>query len=251
MSNHVIAWGGEEARIGPWRGDARVAFLSPLGGGRTPSVAFLRRCLDLLAARGFTGVVTGALGPMEQAGFLSAGFRVEKDLCVLEHDLQPPPVPGRAKALRGSVQSSPRLRRGRRSDRPELLTLDAAAFSAFWQLDEEALEDALTATPRVRFRVAAGEGGATGGTVLDGYAVTGRAGRVGYLQRLAVHPACQGAGVGSALVLDALRWLKRRHVDRLFVNTQPDNRPALRLYQALGFRPSRSSLSVLSAGLQR
>ena len=43
-----------------------------------------------------------------------------------------------------------------------------------------------------------------------GYAICGRAGRRGFVQRLAVDPARHGSGVGRALVLDGLGWLRRR-----------------------------------------
>ena len=49
-----------------------------------------------------------------------------------------------------------------------------------------------------------------GGVV--GYAVTGRSAARGYLQRLAVDPERWRQGVGAALVVDGLRWLRRRHV---------------------------------------
>ena len=71
--NQVIRWGPERARTGPWRGDARVAYLAPLPEAPIPSVDFVRRCLDQLTGLGFARVVTGALAPAEQGAFLAAG----------------------------------------------------------------------------------------------------------------------------------------------------------------------------------
>jgi ribosomal protein S18 acetylase RimI-like enzyme len=82
-----------------------------------------------------------------------------------------------------------------------------------------------------------------------GYAVTGRAGRRGFLQRLAVQPDHQRGGLGRALVLDGLRWLRRWRAERAVVNTQLENDAALALYENLGFRREPSGLSVLGAGL--
>ena len=61
-------------------------------------------------------------------------------------------------------------------------------------------------------------------------------GRAGYLQRLAVHPDHQRAGLGGALVVDGLRWLRRWGAKEVLVNTQEGNEPAVRLYEALGFQ---------------
>ncbi|MEA2685229.1 MAG: hypothetical protein QOE93_424 [Actinomycetota bacterium] len=120
-----------------------------------------------------------------------------------------------------------------------MLDVDAGSFSHFWRLDRGGLDEALTATPSTRFRVAA----------LDrrvvGYAITGRAGDQGYLQRLAVAVAARRSGVGRALALDGLRWLRRRGVHRAVVNTQFGNDAALALYLHVGFRLEQSDLAVL------
>lgn len=231
----VIRWGAERARTGPWRGDRRVAYLTPVPDAPSPSAGFVRRCCDQLAARGFTRVVTGALAPAEQGGFLAAGFEVEEELHLLAHDLRDLPE---------ATDAERALRRARSADRPAVLAVDGTAFPPFWRLDDRGLDEALKATPNARFRVAADP-------EVFGYAVTGRAGRRGFLQRLAVAPERQSAGVGRALVLDGLRWLRRRRVERAVVNTQLRNERALALYEGLGFRREPSGLTVLSAGLAR
>jgi ribosomal protein S18 acetylase RimI-like enzyme len=201
-----------------------------------PSAEFLRRCLDTLAARGYHRVVTGALSPLEQAGFLAAGFGVEQRLHLLAIDVTgdlPPIPPGYP--LR-------RVRRGRRS---EVLAVDRAAFPHFWQFDAAGLSDALHATPAVRFRAAMGPGKS-----IAGYAICGRSGSRGFVQRLAVNPAHQRAGTGRRLLLDGLDWMRRRGVRRAVVNTQVGNHAALTLYTRVGFKEEPSGLSVLSAGLQ-
>ena len=131
------------------------------------------------------------------------------------------------------------LRRGRRSDKADALVVDHRAFPTFWRLDAGGLHEAMTATPSARFRVA------VVGRRVAGYAVTGRAGHRGYLQRLAVDPTVQGRGLGRALVADSLEWLRRRGVTNVVVNTQVENERALRLYQAMGFRLQPSGLEVL------
>lgn len=212
-----------------------MAFLNPIPDAPPPSAAFLRQCLVTLRQRGFSRVVTGALSPGEQRGFLAAGFAVEQRLHLLSIDLDeslepiPPGLP---------------LRRAGRRHRAQVLAVDAAAFSPFWRFDEAGLEDALSATPHTRFRVATNPEGA-----VVGYAVCGRAASRGFVQRLAVDPEHHGQGIGRRLLLDGLHWMLRRHVSHAVVNTQVGNDVALALYLRTGFREDPGGLSVLSAGL--
>jgi len=239
----VIRIGGEQARTGPWRGDRHTAYLAPMPEYPAPSADFVRRCLAVLADRGFRRVVTGALSPIEQTGFLAAGFEVEERLHLLGHNLDNLDDLREAKRVRSEAPA--RLRRARRADRPAVLAVDRSAFPPFWRLDERGLDDAISATPRARFRVADSAG------QVCGYAVCGRAGTRGFVQRLAVGPEQQGQGVGFALLLDGLSWLRRRGVTRAVVNTQLGNEAALSLYERVGFRREAVGLSVLSAGLER
>ncbi len=235
VASEVLQWGWERARTGPWRGDGRIAYLAPLPPAGAPSVDFLSRCLDTLAARGFTRVLTSALAPAEQTGFLSLGFEEYERLHLLSHDLHHVPRPPREPARL--------LRRGREGDWPAVLDVDAAAFQPFWRLDAAGLREAIEATPATRFRVAVQGGGVVA------YSVTGLSAAHGYLQRLAVHPEHRRMGLGRALGLDALRWLRRRGVTEAVVNTQLGNEPALALYLSLGFRKEPMQLSVLHRSL--
>jgi ribosomal protein S18 acetylase RimI-like enzyme len=82
-----------------------------------------------------------------------------------------------------------------------------------------------------------------------GYVVTGRSGDRGYVQRLAVDPTVRRAGLGAALVVDGLRWLRRRHTLSAVVNTQVANDGALALYRRLGFILQPDGLIVLTLPL--
>jgi ribosomal protein S18 acetylase RimI-like enzyme len=198
---------------------------------RPLSAAFVDSCLDRLRARGFTFVVTSALSQDECTGFLRAGFDVQEELELLAHDLSAIP----------SVRH--RLRRPRRADRPRVLEVDGIAFDAFWRLHQGGLDDALGATPSVRFRVHGRR------DRLDGYVIGGRGAGTGYVQRLAVHPSARGRGLGRSLVADVLRWMRRRGAARALVNTQQTNEAALSLYVACGFRVLPEGLRVLARPL--
>lgn len=235
----VISWGRERARTGRWRGDDNVAFLTPVANAPVPSADFVRRCLGALADRGYERVVTAALSPLEQAGFLAAGFDVEQRLHLLAIDLAlplPPVPPG-----------LPLRRVGRRA-RGAVLAVDRAAFPAFWQFDVAGLADSLRATPAVRFRMAVRR--PAGQDEVSGYAICGRSGSRGFVQRLAVHPDAQGEGTGRRLLLDGLHWLRSRGATTAAVNTQEGNDAALSLYISTGFREEPVGLSVLSTGLR-
>jgi ribosomal protein S18 acetylase RimI-like enzyme len=231
VAAEVLQWGWERARAGPWRGDGRIAYLAPLAPAGAPSVDFLHRCLETLAARGFEEVVTSALAPAEQGGFKAVGFEVYERLHLLSHNLEKVPA---------APDSPVPIRRGKSSDWPAVLGVDAGSFAPFWRLDNEGLREAIEATPVSRFRVASPRRGA-----VLAYAVTGLSGNQGYLQRLAVHPDHRRAGLGRALAIDGLRWLKRKAVSEAVVNTQLGNDAALRLYLSLGFREEPIQLAVL------
>lgn len=228
----LLHWGSQRLRVGPFRGDERTAYIAPLPDGPAPSSEAVRRCCAVLAERGYDAVVTAALGARESHGFLTAGFTVQERLHLLAHDLRK--LPGAPDVA---------LRRGRRADRPGALAVDGRAFEPFWRLDDGGLEEAMTATPACRFRVA--DDGR-----INGYAVSGRAGKRGFLQRLAVDPDRQHRGIGTALVVDSLRWMKRRGVGRAVVNTQERNTGAVALYERLGFRKQPGGLAVLYTSLR-
>ena len=226
--------GPDRLRVGPWRSDPEIGELAAVVSTRPPRPESIAAGVEALTRRGYRHIVTNALSPPAQAGYLANGFQVQERLHLLGHSLDhipEPPVPHR-------------LRRGRRRDRPRILEVDAAAFDPFWQLDEVGLLDAISATPSSRLQVEAA-------ARPDAYAVTGRAGDRGYLQRLAVHPDVQGNGLGSALVIDALRWLRRRRCHLAMVNTQEINTAAYALYRALGFTDLPDGLAVLRLDVDR
>jgi ribosomal protein S18 acetylase RimI-like enzyme len=220
-------------RVSTWRGDQRVAVVSPAPDRPSPTPAAVAVELDLLRRSGFQRAVTSALHQHELGSFLDNGFVEQERLHLLRHDLidLPPTDP------------SATIRRGRRRDRARVLELDERAFDAFWTLDARGLDDAIRATPTSRFRVAWDDRAVTG------YSVTGIAGTRGYLQRLAVNPDQHGQGLGTALVAESLRWLQRSGGRHAIVNTQFHNEPALRLYRRCGFVPEPDWLTVLNLPL--
>jgi ribosomal protein S18 acetylase RimI-like enzyme len=234
VSAGVLRRGFDGLRFGPWRGHDGIAYLAPTAGEPQPAAATVRRVCELIAGAGYRRVITAALDAKEAGAFLAAGFDVREQLLVLSRGLDGLPV----------TVDAP-LRRARRSDRAAVLEVDRLAFPTFWQLDQGGLDEALAATPSARFRV--GHTADNGRVVA--YAIWGRAGRRGYLQRLAVDPAVQRSGYGTALVVDGLRWLRRHGGDLAVVNTQVENHEAIALYERLGFEVQPTGLVVLQTDL--
>jgi ribosomal-protein-alanine N-acetyltransferase len=222
------SFGGQRLRVTPWQGQPLVALVGPGRTSRNLSPAEIVHCVTELSHQGVQEAVTPALSPFEAEPFFRAGFQLHENLHLLARPIND-----------AAARSGHRLRRGRPWDRSHVLELDNKAFEQFWQFDSFSLKEARRATPTNRFMVCPERGG------VMGYAVTGRAGGRGYLQRLAVDPEAQGRGIGSALVYDALGWLHRKGASLALVNTQERNTRALDLYERLGFVRQREGLLVL------
>jgi len=231
--------GGARFRAGSWRASPDLAYLVPLSPAHTLTAPALAEARATLEAQGFGQVVTAAVAPPERAAFLRDGFVEREHLHLLRHDLKKLPQAARRWPRRPRAIG---VERSTKADRSEIIALDARTFDEFWHLDGDGLADALEATPVSRVRVVRDPG-------IVGYAVAGRAGSQGFLQRLAVDPEHQGRGLGSDLVNDALHWMRRRGANVAWVNTQEANERALGLYEHLGFKPADHRLTVLARSL--
>ena len=212
----------------PWQGNRLVALVGPARHGRAPRSNDVNECMQQLDRWGVERAVTPALSALDAQPFLDGGFRLLERLHLLSRPLyNQPPMPTRS------------IRNGRTWHRRAVLDIDRRAFDDFWRFDETSLREARSATPGSKFAVIVEHG-----KVL-GYAVTGRAGTRGYLQRLAVDPGHGGKGIGTDLIMDSFDWAFQRGVQRMMVNTQERNQRALGLYRHLGFEPEPDGLVVL------
>lgn len=233
MALSSLRIGSARFRVGSWQGHRDVAYLAPASAAPTLAPSVLTALRGRLVHQGYQSVITAAVAPAARDLLVSDGFSIRSELIALRRDLEASP---------GLASPGGRTRRARRRDTDAVLRVDAEAFFPFWRLDAEGLHEARSATPFSRWRVVRGP-------EVTAYSITGRAGSMGYLQRLAVATDCQGRGLGTLLVSDALAWLRRRGARSALVNTPPDNERALALYQRCGFRIEPDRLAVLHRNL--
>lgn len=229
----VLKGGGASCRVRTWSGDVTVAQLVLYQQRQLPTPDDLRSWIDELGWRGFRAVRTGALNARQADVLEPFGFAPIQYLALLEHRA-PQDVPR-------PVGTTERLQV---NEHEAASTVDHAAFGPPWGLDPAAIDEVRNATHRHRARTV------HQGDRLVAFAISGRDGRVGFLQRLAVDPAAQRAGLGRRLVLDSLRWSARWRAGRVLVNTHVGNDAALALYASTGFERLPDQLVVLERPLR-
>ncbi|MCU1504960.1 MAG: hypothetical protein JWM12_4314 [Ilumatobacteraceae bacterium] len=225
---------GAACRIRPWSNDPGVAQMILYNQRRLPTPGDVLRWIDQLGDRGYRSLRTGALNRAQARLLEPLGFVELQRLALLEHH-SPRDV------AHGTVPPTQRLLPGAH---PAASVVDGLAFGHPWGLDTSAIADVCDATRRHRARWIADDDGA-----LVAYAISGRDSRVGFLQRLAVHPEAQRRGHGRALVVDSLHWAARWRIERVLVNTHVDNAAALDLYTSVGFVRLDEELTVLEKRL--
>lgn len=211
-------------RLRAWPNDPSVAHLVFTDHLAVPTGDDLRLAVDEARRLGRPTVRTSALFPRAAATARAAGFDEADRLALLKL-----PLAG------GDVEPGSATNRGHRT-RPlrswhhvRAAAVDQDAFGLTWGNDAVGLQDVRRATPVHRARCV------RTGRELAGFVIAGAAGDSGYVQRLAVATAHRRRGIGHALVVDALAWMRRRSLTAAYVNTGIGNDAALALYEGLGF----------------
>jgi ribosomal protein S18 acetylase RimI-like enzyme len=227
----ILRAGSVVARVRPWSFESNVAHLVLYNQTRLPTPSDVLGWISDLRAAGYDTIRTGALGTQAGARFERLGFEVIQSLVLLEHTN----VGSAAAAL---IRSWTRGARLTIDDDAAASRVDVAAFGAGWCIDRVGIGDVRSATPRHRARAVRDD------REIFAYAISGRDGRNGYIQRLAVSPSHQHQGHGLSLVGDSLRWMARWRVQRALVNTHSGNEAALALYHRFGFTDLSDRLHV-------
>lgn len=224
---------------GAWRHRSDIAAVLEVGGGGGTAAA-LRSWLDWCRGEGLSLVMLDFHETERNLALYEAcGFTVLEEL--LEYACVD--VAGAARE-QGAV-----VRAVEDFDMQELLALDNAAFGWLWANSREEF-DWYLGCPGVRVYVlpetglaqaspGLGGDGGTSGTVdggsLLGYAGVSVLGSMAHLDRIAVRPDRQGAGLGRVLLRAVMLEVTRLGVQRIGLTTQAANAPARRVYACTGF----------------
>ena len=227
----ILRAGGVVARVRPWAFEPNVAHLVLYNQSRLPTPSDIMEWIGGLRSAGFDAIRTGAVGVQAGARFERLGFEAIQTLVLLENSSVGSVSTTSPKGSGGVTRLAP-------DDDNDASRVDVAAFGGGWCIDRVGIGDVRSATPRHRARAVRAD------KELIAYAVSGRDGRNGYIQRLAVSPAHQHHGHGASLVTDSLRWMARWRVQRALVNTHIGNDAALALYHRLGFTDLSDRLHV-------
>jgi len=166
-------------------------------------------------------------GPWQRPLLSGSGFRETNAVVFFERSTRSIPPPGRSPAS---------YRRFEPLDLASVSKVDHTAFRPLWRVSPGTLE--------IAYRTAADASVADINGQVVAYQLTTISPLGAHLARLAVEPAWQNRGIGSALVVGLLRRLVERGVTRVTLNTQSDNGKSQELYRRLGFRETGERLPV-------
>jgi ribosomal-protein-alanine N-acetyltransferase len=119
------------------------------------------------------------------------------------------------------------LRPASDADIRAVVAVDRAAFTPHWWHSEDTVRRRAAVAAHFTVAELAGE--------IVGYAEGELRLPMAHLNRIAVHPAHHGRGIGAALLRDALHAFWRKGAEQVTLNTQSDNRDSQRLYYRFGF----------------
>jgi ribosomal-protein-alanine N-acetyltransferase len=214
-------WARADAR--PWNRSRPDAHLRLIRG----SSAFLADATETVLTLGAESVISPPLTAGSQEPWRRAGFSSYASLRLLRKQ-----VGGEEPTASVTHHISDR-------DWPRVVSIDAAAFGPMWKAELPALAEALRSSSTSTVLGVDQDGD------LAGYAIIAASGGVGYLQRIAVHPDNQRRGLGRTLIRSAHNWTRRRGARHIILNTKPDNRGALALYESEGYTPLPDRLELL------
>ena len=125
-------------------------------------------------------------------------------------------------------------------DEAELTSIQNAAFGEHWGFNPNTVEEIAA---RVRMNSTAPDGiiFISNGESLAGFNWTLRNenenGSVGFVAMTGVHPNYRGKGLGTAVVVTGMEYLREQGVDGIELEVDSTNTPAVELYRKLGFTP--------------
>lgn len=134
------------------------------------------------------------------------------------------------RALPDVGDANARLRLASNADVPAVVAVERAAFTPHWWHNETTMRRRIATSSYFAVAVVADE--------IVAYAEGTLRPPTAHLNRIAVHPAHQGHGIGALLLQDALRTCWRYGAEQVTLNTQTANFRSQRLYRRFGFEPT-------------
>lgn len=202
--NPAVAYLTSFAVARPWTAGAALALLLP-------------RLEGLLLQRHTRLLVYTAVEPWLVPTLLVRGFSISTR--VVSYQLDSLIAPDPAPTLAQIGPAGPDLR--------PVVRIDRESFPLEWHYGQRIVDQAYRIAEH--FRLARWEGEPVG------YAYGTMHGDGGHLTRIAVLPEFRGRGIGGALLSDTIRGFAQKGAWWMTLNTQEENLPAQRIYQALGF----------------
>ena len=136
----------------------------------------------------------------------------------------------------GAGGADVRLRPASERDVAAVVAIDRAAFTPHWWHSAATLGRRAAASSHFAVAELAG--------AVAGYAEGEAHPPAAHLNRVAVHPAHQGRGLGTLLLCDALRAFWRQGAHQVTLNTQTDNHKSRQLYRRCGFEPTGDTVTA-------
>ena len=136
----------------------------------------------------------------------------------------------------GTGGADVRLRPAPERDVAAVVAIDRAAFTPHWWHSAATLCRRAAASSHFAVAELAG--------AVAGYAEGEVHPPAAHLNRVAVHPAHQGRGLGTLLLCDALRAFWRQGAQQVTLNTQTDNHKSRQLYRRCGFEPTGDTVTA-------
>jgi len=224
----ILRRGWARATARPWNDHIDDASLRLIRGGSL----FINACALRLLELGAESVISPPLPMSGRKPWMDSGFDEDVELALLRLDLNHQvPAPDHLVVERTAEPIN------------GLLDIDRAAFDPFWRFDIHGITEAMQATTRSTVLVIRNSDGHS-----IGFAIVGYGNAISYLQRVAVHPAWQGHGMGRSLVRVAARKARAHGSQAILLNTQFDNTPAISLYESEGYEVLPERLALMRFG---
>ncbi len=231
-----VSRAGDAAVLRRWREHLSVLAVSALWCPASHAPRAIRDLRALARDQGYEQLLSPLVSAEVAAGYLQADMHEHERIVTLRVDEHTAsswtsdPIPG------------VRLRSACASDMKEMLEIDAQCFDDFWRYGPKELGDYF-----VRDRVVVAEN-AEG---LIGYTLCTVENGAGTLGRLAVRPVDRRRGVGTTLLVDAVKCMMRQGAGIVSLCTQEDNAASRAAYGRVGMRELPGRLYLLMGETQR